>query len=281
MNTLQQALSDGKQQLENQGIKDAALDAWLLLEYVCKINRSYYYVHMEEWMTEENQKEYDQLIRQRGSHIPLQQLTHQTWFMGIPFYVNEHVLVPRQDTECLVEEVLKRTQRAKRILDMCTGSGCILLSILHMCNQKKQKITGIGADISEEALTVARRNATDLQLDAEFVKSDLFLEITGTYDIIVSNPPYIPTRNLAELMEEVKEHEPEIALDGKEDGLHFYRRIVLDAASFLRTGGWLCLEIGYDQGESVKGLLNQAGYSNIQIVNDLSGLHRVVLGQWK
>jgi release factor glutamine methyltransferase len=122
-------------------------------------------------------------------------------------------------------------------------------------------------DISAEALKVARRNAADLQLEAEFVKSDLFLEITGSYDIIVSNPPYIPTRNLGELMEEVRAHEPKMALDGKADGLYFYRRIIADAVSFLKTDGWLCLEIGYDQGESVRGLLNQTGYSNIQIVN--------------
>jgi release factor glutamine methyltransferase len=208
--------------------------------------------------------------------------------MGHEFYVDEHVLIPSQDTEVLVEEALKRMEglNEPEILDMCTGSGCILLSLL----AEKPDSTGTGADISEAALQVARRNANRLGLEdrAEFVESDLFLaeyfmercgKDTGKYDILISNPPYIPTEEIGELMEEVRLHDPVLALDGRADGLYFYRKITECAGTYLNPGGWLLYEIGCSQGADVAFLLEQAGFTAVRIVKDLAGLDRVVLGQ--
>ena len=199
------------------------------------------------------------------------------------FTVNKNVLIPRQDTEVLVEEVMRHLHDGMRILDMCTGSGCILTSLLRYSND----CTGVGADISEEALRVARDNAEALlegngreRPKASFVRSDLFdgLDADDRFDVIVSNPPYIKTGDMDTLMPEVREHEPALALDGKEDGLFFYRRIIDGAKRFLSGGGMLFFEIGFDQGEDVRELMRQAGYTDIEIVKDFAGLDRVVFG---
>lgn len=191
--------------------------------------------------------------------------------MGHEFFVNEHVLIPRQDTEILVEHTLDKVEDGKKVLDMCTGSGCILLSIL-----KRYQVRGTGADISSEALQVAERNRKHLALPrVEWLQSDLFEKIEEKYDVIVSNPPYIQTGVIESLQEEVRLHDPYIALDGKEDGLYFYRRIIEDAKAYLEDGGWLLFEIGYDQAEPVTRLMEQTGYSEIHVKKDLSGLDRV------
>ena len=206
--------------------------------------------------------------------------------MGYEFLVNDQVLVPRQDTENLVEEAyrhikekLKKEPNKKvQVLDVCTGSGCILLSLMKLCGQ----IEGTGVDISEGALEVARQNGERLKADAVFRKSDLFENVEGAYDIIVSNPPYIRSAVIEELADEVKLHDPYIALDGKEDGLYFYRRIIEQAPAYLKKKGWLLFEIGSDQGEDVKkaeevsALLARAGYDKIDVKKDLAGLDRVV-----
>ena len=166
-----------------------------------------------------------------------------------------------------------------RILDVCTGSGCILLSLL--AEHKDWNLEGLGVDISPEALQVAKRNNERLGLNAEFLESDLFSKVQGTYDIIVSNPPYIATKELDGLMPEVREHEPRIALDGKEDGLYFYREILKRAGDFLKTDGWICFEIGYDQGEALKEMLLEYGYTDVRIGKDLAGLDRIALGKRK
>ena len=188
--------------------------------------------------------------------------------------MNEHVLIPRFDTEILVEEVMKELHDGFSILDMCTGSGCILLSLLKYSNN----CSGVGVDISENALAVAKENQKRLGLDASFVQSDLFEQITGKYDIIVSNPPYIRSDVIPTLMEEVRLHEPVLALDGTEDGLFFYRKIVKESTDYLNGGGWLFFEIGYDQGEAVKKLMEENGFKNVKVVKDYAGLDRVVLG---
>ena len=162
-----------------------------------------------------------------------------------------------------------------RILDLCTGSGCILLSLLY----NKNKAEGIGIDISEDALEVARYNGYKLNICAEFIKSNLLEKAEGTFDLIVSNPPYIPAKVIEGLMEEVRDYEPHLALDGGEDGLDFYRRIVAEAGAYLNPGGWLIMEIGQEQGEAVRQMLLQAGYEEIEVVQDLAGLDRVVLGR--
>ena len=195
--------------------------------------------------------------------------------MGLDFVVNENVLIPRQDTETLVEEVMKQLHDGFRILDLCTGSGCILLSLLHYSNG----CTGVGADISEAALAVARENAGRLgETSAVFVRGDLFENITGQFEIIVSNPPYIRTGTIETLMDEVRLYEPRLALDGHEDGLYFYRRIISEGKRHLCGGGMLFLEIGYDQREDVMRLMEEAGYRDVAAARDLAGLDRVVYG---
>ena len=286
--TMRALLKEGAALLEKNGIGEAGLDAWLLMEYVTGKNRTYYLAHMEEAVPREQEQRYRELLDRRREHIPLQHLTHQAFFMGHAFFVNEHVLIPRQDTEILVEAALcclKETE-SPRLLDMCTGSGCILLSLL----LEKPGAVGVGADISEEALAVARYNAEHLGVEdrAELLQSDLFaapfFAKTGgkqgeKYDILISNPPYIPTAQIEELMEEVRFHDPRQALDGKEDGLYFYREITKKAGAYLKDGGWLLYEIGCDQGEAVKRLLEKAGFIGTEIKKDLAGLDRVVCGQ--
>ena len=216
-----------------------------------------------------------QLIEKRAVHIPLQHLTGEQNFMGLDFLVNEHVLIPRQDTEILVEEIMRDLHDGIRILDMCTGSGCILLSLLHYSND----CSGVGVDVSEDALVVARQNADRLaEKQAVFIQSDLFEKVEGSFDLIVSNPPYIRSQEIAGLMPEVREHEPHLALDGKDDGLHFYREIIKGAMPHLKRGGQLFFEIGYDQGEAVQALLAANGYTEIAVVKDYAGLDRVVYG---
>ena len=282
MTTLKELLDYGKKALTEGCIENGAHDAWLLMEHVCNIDRSFYYVHPEKTVTDGTAEEYRLLVEKRKRHIPLQQLTGEAWFMGLPFYVNENVFIPRQDTECLVEEVLKRGSKAERILDLCTGSGCILLSILHeLRSVRGGSVRGVGADLSAPALEVAEKNRERLGIEAELVQSDLFEMIEGTFDMIVSNPPYIPSGVIDGLMEEVRAHEPAMALDGGEDGYDFYRKIIRRAPAYLRGGGWLCFEIGYDQGKGLEDLLKEEGFQEIQIIQDLAGLDRVAVGQWK
>ncbi len=271
---LSSMLHYGKNVLEEALIADAAVDAMELLQFACGIDRSYYYMHMMEAVSPEVIETYDELLKKRCSHVPLQQITGCAYFMGLPFRVNEHVLIPRFDTEILVEEVLKRIKGKEKVLDMCTGSGCIILSIA----DAKPEIRGTGVDISEQALAVAEENAKRLKIPATFVHSDLFTHIHEKYDIIVSNPPYIPTDVIETLDMEVKDYEPMLALDGMADGLHFYRKITGQAMEYLEDGGYLCFEIGHDQGAAVSELMKDFGYINVKVVKDLCGLDRVVVG---
>lgn len=288
MKSLETLLKEGTGILAEAGIEEAGLDAWLLLEYATGKNRAYYYAHKEELVSKDICAVYSELCKKRSEHIPLQHLTHQAFFMEYEFYVDENVLIPRQDTEILTEEALNilKDRNTPNVLDMCTGSGCILLSIL----AQREDATGTGVDISEKALEIARKNAKRLGVEKRtiLVKSDTFLDkyfqpekdkTVPEYDIIVSNPPYIPTAEIEELMDEVRLHDPRTALDGKEDGLYFYRILTEQSGRYLKRGGWLLFEIGCTQGISVSALMKQAGFSNIQIKKDLSGLDRVVLGQ--
>ena len=273
MRTYKEVLEDGIHLLDAAAIEEAGLDAWLLLEYAANINRAWYYAHMDEILDKKTESRYLEMCAKRAQHIPLQHITGRAYFMGYEFCVDERVLVPRQDTEVLVETALThlKDSRSPKVLDMCTGSGCILLSIL-----KRYQVQGTGADISSEALQVAERNRKHLALpQVEWLQSDLFEKIEEKYDVIVSNPPYIQTGVIESLQEEVRLHDPYIALDGKEDGLYFYRRIIEDAKAYLEDGGWLLFEIGYDQAEPVTRLMEQAGYSEIHVKKDLSGLDRV------
>ncbi|MCI5613657.1 MAG: peptide chain release factor N(5)-glutamine methyltransferase [Agathobacter sp.] len=272
--TYREGLAAGEKILGKAGIADAKTDTWLLMEMACKIDRNFYYMHMMEDMTEEQAKQYQLLIKKRAERVPLQYITGEQEFMGLTFTVNSSVLIPRQDTETLVEEALKAAKPGMNILDMCTGSGCVLISILKNVDAK-----GIGYDISKQALNVAKENAKRNHVVCEFERSDLFENVDGTYDIIVSNPPYIPTEVIHTLMPEVKEFEPMEALDGMEDGLHFYRRIVREAKEHLAKGGYLMLEIGHDQGASVSEMLEYGGYAEVRVIKDLARNDRVVIGK--
>lgn len=274
--TLQQIYKEGIDRLREAGIKEAELDAWYMLEFITGITKASYYGEPAKEVDEEKALEYLEKIQIRSTRVPLQHITGEQEFMGYPFLVNDHVLIPRQDTETLVEEALKISYTGMKMLDMCTGSGCILLSMLKM----KPEIEGTGCDISEEALKVAEANRKRLEVNAKLIQSDLFEHIEGTYDMIVSNPPYIRTAVIAELQDEVRLHDPWIALDGKEDGLFFYRKIVRESGRYLRKGGTLLFEIGHDQGEAVSELMKAEGYSDVKVKKDLAGLDRVVIGMY-
>ena len=280
--TLKQLYKVGTVKLAEEGVEEFSLDAWYLLEYVTGVSKAMYFAEPERTVSEENADRYIDCIRQRAAHIPLQHITGEQEFMGYPFYVNEHVLIPRQDTEILVEEAIQIMRPKMKILDMCTGSGCIVLSILKMCKEKyyMTDLQGIGADVSEEALKVARENSRRLEVPVTWIQSDLFAKIPEEekYDVIVSNPPYIETAVIDTLQEEVRLHDPYIALDGKEDGLYFYRRIISEAGKYLKPQGKLMFEIGCDQAEAVKELMKNAGYEQIPVKKDLAGLDRVVYG---
>ena len=296
--TYAQAVKEAETFLLEHEITDASVDAWLLFSYVTQISRAMFLAERTRQMPKEQYQRYQELLEKRASHIPLQHLTGEQEFMGFPFWVNQHVLVPRQDTETLVETVLLAVSPGMRVLDLCTGSGCIAVSLAKLC----PGLSVDAADISKEALAVAMENAAHLEADVTFWQGDLFAcrqmrtdawrkekqenacaeaEISlppAAYDCIVSNPPYIRTDVIETLSEEVRLHEPYQALDGKADGLYFYRRIITEARRYLKPGGHIFFEIGYDQGEAVKNLLLEDGYTDVEVQQDLAGLDRVVTG---
>ncbi len=273
----------GKSRLSEAGIAEAGLDARLLLEYVCHADRNELILYADRERNSMEAQFYRMVIEKRASRIPLQHITGEQEFMGLPFQVNEHVLIPRQDTEILVEEAMRHLGDGMRILDLCTGSGCILLSLLKYSNECE----GVGIDISEEALKTARENAEKLGLDAVFLAGDLFGPLADfvsertpdrLFDMVVSNPPYIETAVIDTLMPEVRDHEPFCALDGGADGLQFYRRILAEAPAHMRRGAVLLFEIGCGQGEAVARLMQEAGFVQVEVLQDYAGLDRVVCG---
>lgn len=272
--TAKELLRWGEERLLEAGIEDAKIDAWYLMEYSFPTDRVSFLMNGDEPSTAEQTDRYQNLIEKRASHIPLQHLTGVQEFMGYSFKVNENVLIPRQDTEILVEEVQKAA-KGKRILDMCTGSGCIIISLQKLGSPER----AVGVDISAKALEVARENALLLEAEVTFIESDLFEQVEETFDIIVSNPPYIESAEVDKLMPEVRDHEPRLALDGTEDGLWFYRRIIEEADNYLTENGELFFEIGYNQGEAVSRLMRDKGYHDIRVIKDLPGLDRVVAGK--
>ena len=349
-------LNYGKKILKNAGIVEADLDAWYLFEQSFGISRAQYFLCAREnivgstaqkmtaqeqtgnslesknaldcvelWL-KEKLSAYENALKKRAARIPLQQIIGQQEFMGLSFFVNEHVLIPRQDTETLVELVLQE-QKDKdiSILDMCTGSGCIAVSLKKLGGYAHVE----GADISEESLKVAKRNSEEIlenndvnndavnsrteqiqnctnltnnqnkqdnseermvsevrrvsQTGVTFRRSDMFSSFRGTeqFNVIVSNPPYIPSAVIEELEPEVRDHEPRGALDGTADGLYFYRILAEECAKHLTPGGHVYFEIGYDQGAAVKELLDNRGFKDTRVIQDLAGKDRVVCGAWQ
>lgn len=272
---------NGVEKLEKAGIAEATLDARLLLEAVCHTTRNDMLLNPDREVSQDECDNYVNYITEREKRIPLQHILGNQDFMGLEFYVNQHTLIPRQDTEILVETAMKDLHDGMRVLDICTGSGCILISLLHYSND----CVGVGIDISEEALVVAKANAEKLlgeEKDYAFYCGDLFeaLESNDKYDIIVSNPPYIRTGVIETLEPEVKDYEPMAALDGKEDGLYFYRRIINEVGEYLNREGMLFFEIGYDQAEDVSKLMTDKGFVLVNVKKDYAGLDRVVYGTY-
>lgn len=274
--TYQELLEEGRQTLKIAGIADAEMDSFLLFEYVIGMDRGQFFLKRKDVVPEEEVIQYRRLIAVRSSHIPLQHITGEQEFMGLPFSVNEKVLVPRQDTECLVELSLPFV-KGKKVLDMCTGSGCIAISLMVLGNPSACH----AVDISEEALEVARQNAEKNHVPVTWIKSNLFEKVIQKYDVIISNPPYIPPRVIEGLEEEVREHEPRLALDGGEDGLVFYRDITKESKAYLKEGGYLFYEIGCEQAADVMAVMAAEGFSEVVCRKDYAGNDRVVYGRRK
>ncbi|MCR5837537.1 MAG: peptide chain release factor N(5)-glutamine methyltransferase [Lachnospiraceae bacterium] len=292
-------IKDAIEVLEKENISDAVNDAWLLSEFELGINHQKYYMDMNMTIDDEQRKRYMELVSKRAEHIPLQHITGHQEFMGFDFLVNEHVLIPRQDTELLVEKAIEIIESEMllnnsddgiknahdrvsgidrlRVLDMCTGSGCIAISVKKICEQKNMDIEMTAADISEKALETANKNAKINDAEVTFIQSDLFENIDGDFDIILSNPPYIPTKVIEGLEVEVKEHEPFNALDGLEDGLHFYRLITEEASKRIKKG-YIIYEIGYDQANAVSDILRNIA-SCVKVYKDLADNDRVVVAK--
>ena len=243
--TLREAWEAGKEALRQAGIPDADLDAWYLLEYITGITRTVYFAEPGMQLEDGQYDRYRSLIKKRAEHVPLQHLTGEQ--------------------ECILISVLYYALKNQLFRTGSSPAVCIL---------------GTGADLSDKALAVAEENASIHQVEATFVQGDLFENIEGRYGMILSNPPYIPTAEIDRLQDEVKMHDPICALDGREDGLFFYRRIVKESRAYLEKGGMLIFEIGYDQAREVSELMRQAGFSDVQVRKDLAGLDRVVSGRY-
>lgn len=280
---LKEALQVGTECLGQAGIADAPVDARLLLEWVTGISVAEYALDPFRAMTKDQEAVYRDAIEKRRQRIPLQHITGEQEFMGLTFYVNSSVLIPRQDTELLAEEALRRIRPGMQVLDLCTGSGCIIISLERLAEKRKisnETNSFTGSDVSFEAIQTASENGRFHGAKVSFVVSDLFEKLEGKYDMIVTNPPYIRTDVIAELEEEVRYYDPILALDGKEDGLYFYRRIICQAKEHLNDGGWLLFEIGYDQREAVISLMEASDYKEISALKDLTGLDRVIIGRY-
>ncbi len=271
--TLREAERRGAETLAAAGREEAAQTARLLLCHVLNFNFTDYVLAREDLLSPRDAARYEELLTRRASGVPLQYLTREQNFCGLSLYVDERVLIPRQDTECLVEEVLRDGARGA-LLDLCTGSGCIPLALLKHGNFS----CALGADISAEALAVAETNRARTGLALLLRQSDLFSEIPERFDVITANPPYIESAEIESLSVEVRDHEPRLALDGAADGLAFYRRLAAESGAHLKPGGRFYLEIGMAQGAAVASLLEAAAFSDIQIIRDLAGRDRIVKG---
>lgn len=280
MATIEELLQYGKEQLEKSGNEYAKYERKVLLEEVLGCNYMYILMNGSEEVDVEKEQHYKNLITQRCNHYPLQYMLGVAHFMDYTFFVNEHVLIPRNDTEVLVETadelIGKWVQDITdiKVLDLCCGSGCIGISL----KLYHKEIELILSDYSKQALEVANKNLAKYNVQAEVLCGDLFEVFTGKVNMIVSNPPYIETKVIDTLMPEVRDYEPMSALDGGEDGLDFYRRIVREAPEYLENGGYLMFEIGHNQAFAVQRLMEDRGFSDVQVKKDYAGLDRVVYG---
>lgn len=269
-------LQFGIKELNNNNIEEASLKCKMLLAYILNVTKEYLLVHDNEEIVEEIVIDFKNKIEELKKGKPIQYITCNKEFMGLNFYVNENVLIPQADTEILVEEVLQILKQnvSKSALDICTGSGAIAIPIAKML----ENIDVVASDISDKALEIAKKNSESNNTKVEFVLSNMFENINGKFDVIVSNPPYIEENIIPTLPEEVQ-HEPYIALAGGEDGLKFYRIIAKEGKNFLNKNGYIALEIGYDQKEKVIKILENEGYKEIYSKKDFGGNDRIVIAR--
>ena len=273
--TYSELMADGVKALADAGFDEARTDVRILLFHACELDFMTFLRDGALPVPEKQEEEFRIMLTRRMNHEPVQYITGEQEFCGLKFFVQPGVLIPRPETELLAEAVFTESA-GKRILDMCTGSGCLAVTVAKLGNPAFTA----ASDYSSEALAVAKKNAEVLDAAVTFFQGDLFENVKGTYDIIVSNPPYIKSKVIEELMPEVKAYEPRIALDGTEDGLLFYRRIVTDAKEFLVPGGRLMFEIGHDQGDEVSLLLAEERYASVEVRKDYAGLDRMVFAVW-
>lgn len=279
--TYRQILQEAIRKLQKAEIEEADNDAWILMSEAFNISRTDYFMKSGDECTDNARTElFDSMIERRVRREPLQYITGHAYFMGYEFRVTPDVLIPRFDTEILVEKSLEYASDGMKVLDMCTGSGCIAVSYALQCRERGYDNVAVNAvDISSAALSVAADNAMRAGVDINYIRSDMFTGVSGVYDMILSNPPYIPTRDIEELEPEVRTSEPVGALDGHEDGLFFYRILAAESPSHLKAGGRLIMEIGYNQADDVCSLLEQNKFADIEVIKDLAGHDRVVCGR--
>ena len=279
--TIGEALDYALERLREKKIENKRLETEILLMDAMHINRAQLFTQPEKLLSQDEENRFLSYVQARREGMPVQYILGEWEFMGLPFFVNSHVLIPRPDTEILTEEAIARLGQGRNqlVLDIGTGSGCIAVSVAHYTKARVYAV-----DISSEALETAKKNAQRNQVNVEFLQSDCFSQVPecfmSSFDMILSNPPYITKQEMKDLMEEVVNFEPALALYGGEDGLDYYRRITDQAGRFLKPEGWLIYEIGCAQGEAVAEILKEQGFYNIQVKQDLSGLDRVVIGQW-
>lgn len=273
--TYSELMAVGVEKLSAAGFEEARTDVRDLVFYVCGMDFTALLRDGANEVPKEQEQRFFELLSERLKHVPVQYLTGEQEFCGLKFAVRPGVLIPRPETELLAEAVFQ-CSADKRVLDMCTGSGCIAVTVAKLGSPSFVA----ASDYSVEALSIARENASLQEAEVTFFHGDLFESVEGTYDIIVSNPPYIKSEVVDGLMSEVRDFEPRMALDGKEDGLYFYRRICAEAKAHLNSGGKLMFEIGYDQGETVPELLAEEGYTEIEVKKDYAGLDRMVFAVW-
>ena len=273
--TCRAALARCEAELTGAGVPEPKSDAWLLFSDVTGMDKNAFYLREKEELEEEKEKKLNRLTEERKKRIPVQYLTGKADFFGLTFEVNRNVLIPRMDTEILVEEILNSLGPGQSLLELCTGSGCIAVSV----KKNRPDVSVTASDISKEALAVAEKNGEKLGAEVQWAWSDLFSEIREKYDMIAANPPYIETEEIETLEPEVRDFEPRLALDGDRDGLSFYRRILSEAGDHLNPGGKLLVEIGAAEKDAVSRLFREVGFKEIRVINDLAGKPRVVKGE--
>ncbi len=284
MRTYQQVLQEGKERLSQAALPEGDWEAWLLFSEAFGMERAQFLLHRDAMVSEEGIQRYTAMIQERLTRRPTAYILGHWGFMGLDFQVNENVLIPRQDTETLVEQMLELAGQIPvselKVVDLCTGSGCIAISMAHYLG-KRARVWA--TDLSGDALQMAKQNAAVNVVNIEFCQGDLFAalgeDLQGQIDMLLSNPPYIDPEVYAGLEPEVREYEPSMALAADHRGLIFYERIAREAGKWLRPGGYLGLEIGYDQGESVAELLRKNQFEEVRVVQDLTGKDRVVLAR--